>query len=140
MIHMTRFTDITKQNEARLKRERILKLSKQADKPEILTGFILAVAVGMVVAAILVSVMAPHVLEAIDNPGYGTLIILISIVALVGGWLIIRSANESKFSEVMNSKEMRYAEGTYDRLKAEMKAIETPELNCDGTVKSARKG
>ena len=95
MIHMTKFTDVTKQNEARLKRERMLKLSKQADKKDIMTGFILAVAVGMVVAAILVSFLAPHALEAMDNPGVGTLIILIGSIAVSVGYVIVRSAKRS---------------------------------------------
>lgn len=96
MLHIHKFEDETLKNELRLKRERILKLSKQADKKDLMVAFILAVSTGFLVAFILVAIFAPYILEAIDNPGWGSVIFLISLLATIAGYLIIRSAKRSR--------------------------------------------
>ena len=92
MIHATNFTDATKNNSDRLRREKHLKLSKQLDKHHHWQGIGIAVMVGLSIAIILFCAFFPALSYMIDNvpPGIAT----IFLFAAVAGILIVKSARK----------------------------------------------
>lgn len=91
------FEDRVRENEQRLRRERLLRQSKQNDKREYWQGLFIAVMVGGSIATLLVVIFFPSLMAAFDlimeAPVYAWTIF---VLAGVAGILIIRSARQSR--------------------------------------------
>ncbi len=85
MIHATNFTDATKNNSDRLRREKHLKLSKQLDKHHHWQGIGIAVMVGLSIAIILFCAFFPALSYMIDSlpVWFWTIFLFAAVASLV---------------------------------------------------------